>query len=397
MSNVALEDFLKEQFPIGERHSGYIVDMTSVSLADAASGGATSWVHALSLGTFKHPFWGDMKFTPERIQRFALSVLNRVRGIDPSINYSHETDEAAGWVKSAEARSDGLWLLVEWTKAAAEKIRNKEFRYFSSEFADEWEDPATGTKHKDVILGGGLTNRPFIKNLVPVNLSELYDKEGKENEPMKELLKALGLAEDASDEDATAALNKLLADAKEEGKKLAEPPPPKTDEPALDDKTKEIIRLAEESPVVKELVDQVAELKAERRLSEVKSLVEGWGVNSRGKYALPEAITPKLSEAMVAMPIEQRQAFAEVMNHILEKGLVKLGEKGRTRTASDNDDPAETTAAAEIDARVKKLMEDDPKLDFGEAYSQVSQDTELFDRYRRESISGLADEEEVEA
>ena len=152
----------------------YVTDLTrGKSLSDGVN---EQWVHALPLGEYEHPLHGKLTFTPERIKRFVQSVKDRVRGIDPDIDYDHKLDaskgnKAAGWVKDAEERENGLWLLVEWTKQAAEEIRDKAYRYFSTEYADTWKD-ATGKEHADVVLGGGLTNRPFMKNLDPINLSE---------------------------------------------------------------------------------------------------------------------------------------------------------------------------------------------------------------------------------
>src|SRR5690606_123749 len=114
-----------------------------------------SWVHALSLGTFEHPLHGTVTITPERVQRLADGVNNRVRGQDLDVDYDHKarTGEAAGWVRKAEARPDGLWLFVEWTKEALGKIKSRAYRYFSSEFVEKWKDPKSGTVHKDVLFG----------------------------------------------------------------------------------------------------------------------------------------------------------------------------------------------------------------------------------------------------
>jgi hypothetical protein len=127
-----------------------------------------SWIHALALGKFNHPTHGEIEITPERVERFADNVNNRVRGIDIDIDYDHKAKDtaAAGWVRAAQSRDDGLWLQVDWTDRAKAAIKSKEYRYFSPEYRDEWNE------HKDVLFGGGLTNRPFLKDLVPLNLSE---------------------------------------------------------------------------------------------------------------------------------------------------------------------------------------------------------------------------------
>src|ERR1700743_791798 len=113
-----------------------------------------------------------MKFDQEKIQQFADGVNTKVRGIDLDVDYDHKgkTDKAAGWVKEAKVASDGLRLRVEWTPEGAKAVKDKEYRYFSPEFKDTWKD-ARGVEHKNVLFGGALTNRPYLKDLIPVTLS----------------------------------------------------------------------------------------------------------------------------------------------------------------------------------------------------------------------------------
>ena len=380
MSYVDLTDVV----PAPERHSGYLVDLSSVIFEEGET--PTSWVHALSLGEFKHPLWGKIKMTADRIRRFAANVNNGVRGIDLAIDYNHRAgEEAAGWVRQAEARGDGLWLLVEWTEKAAERIRNKEFRYFSSEFVDEWVSE-TGQKFKDVILGGGLTNRPFLKNLLPVNLSELYpegkEKE-KENESMKlneQLREALELSEDATEQDALDAIKALQE---------TEETPPK-EEPPVAPTDPEIAKLLEESPQVKALVDEVAELRAARHFDEVRRLTESWSTHSTKKFALPPAATTKLEELLQSTGSEVHAKLSEAIDAILENGLVSLEEKGGRKPPGE---PGEDSATAEVMSRVKKLQEDNESMTFADAYAEVSRDEELWTRYRKETIAGHISEE----
>src|SRR5690348_2984540 len=97
----------------------------------------------MPLGTYEHPLHGKIDITPERIARFAENVRNNVREIELDIDYDHKANggDAAGWVRQAEARPDGLWILVEWTKSAYGKIKERAYRYFSPEFVDEWTHP----------------------------------------------------------------------------------------------------------------------------------------------------------------------------------------------------------------------------------------------------------------
>jgi hypothetical protein len=163
------------------KHFGYMVDLTGLQFADGANGSPTSWIQCMPLGTYEHPFFGEIDFTPEKLKQFAASVHNQVRGTELDIDYDHKMNsgEAAGWVKDAEVReSEGLWILVEWTKTAAEKIKEKAYKYFSPEFADKWKHPKTGAIYENVLFGGGITNRPFLKDILPLNLSELVQESG---------------------------------------------------------------------------------------------------------------------------------------------------------------------------------------------------------------------------
>jgi Mu-like prophage I protein len=150
----------------------FLVDMAKIQLNDSGP----TWIQGFPLGTWHHPTHGEISITPERVKRFAEGVAKRVRGQDLNIDYDHQAGEAAGWVRAAEDRGrDGLWLSVDWTPTARQQLSEKKYRYFSPEFQDEWENPAQpGVKHQDVLFGGALTNRPFLKGIVPINLSEAF-------------------------------------------------------------------------------------------------------------------------------------------------------------------------------------------------------------------------------
>lgn len=131
-------------------------------------------------------------------------------GIDLVIDYEHQTDFsknngqkaiAAGWIKELQARPDGIWARVEWTAAAAQHIRAKEYRYISPTFAHAKD----GTVLR--ILRAALTNSPAL------NLTALASQQkgnAEMNEFLKALLKALGLPEDAKTETALAKIKALV-------------------------------------------------------------------------------------------------------------------------------------------------------------------------------------------
>lgn len=121
---------------------------------------------ALPWGTWTHPRYGKLVFNQEIGDQIVRNFKARVTGVDLAIDYSHESEkEAAGWITELNSRPDGLYLTVRWTPDAAHAIRTGKWRYFSAElFGEEvWTHPKTGVTHQWVLMGGALTNRPFIK------------------------------------------------------------------------------------------------------------------------------------------------------------------------------------------------------------------------------------------
>lgn len=111
---------------------------------------------------------------------------------------------AAGWVKALEIRAGAIWGRTEWTPAGAASVANREYRYISPVF---YYDKPTGRIVQ--LLSIGLTNRP---NLRLMALNQEGANPPQEAVMLKKLLKALGLAEDASEETALNAIGTLQGD-----------------------------------------------------------------------------------------------------------------------------------------------------------------------------------------
>lgn len=138
---------------------------------ELAEGSATAPVQILKAGVFAHPFYGLMRITPQVLQEMVQNFDQDVRRQRLPIDYFHESDGmAAGWFTRIYTLADGneLWGDAEFTPKAQQMLRDKEVAYFSADFYFEWEDPETGTVYKNVLNGGGLVNRPFIKGMKPV-------------------------------------------------------------------------------------------------------------------------------------------------------------------------------------------------------------------------------------
>lgn len=129
------------------------------------------------------------------------------------IDENHATDLAAptgkeaparGWIKEMQARDDGIWGRVEWTKAGRELVADRAYRGISPVMtlnADK--------KTVRMIPRASLVNLPNLRGMNALHQEQPMG-------PMPKLAAALGLGEDAS-EDAILAAIKALKDKKPEG------------------------------------------------------------------------------------------------------------------------------------------------------------------------------------
>lgn len=170
-------------------------------------------VQVLRVGKFNHPKYGEFEITTKILSELKQNFDNKVRGVDLAVDYFHKSDEeAAGWFTELFLSDDTqeLWGKVDWTKIARMKFADREIRYFSPDFAFKWTDPESGIAYNNVLFGGGLTNRPFVKDMAAIVAAEEKDMALSLAELEKKVLK---LSEDGAGlADKHAALQKAHSD-----------------------------------------------------------------------------------------------------------------------------------------------------------------------------------------
>jgi phage I-like protein len=206
---------------------------------------------------------GDFEVRSEDLELYAESLRNHP--IDASFDYDHSfldrgDTRAAGWIDKTSVRVEGDKILadVDWTPSAAKAIREGEYKYVSPEFVALKRDDAGVITQQPKLIAAGLTNRPFLKTLGQVALSDKtlrdlaaeqnpfrviddkaaerlaayfsVDKQdvialagGRTPDPkpsqeddmstLKDTAKALGLSEDATEQDVITAVQALKATA----------------------------------------------------------------------------------------------------------------------------------------------------------------------------------------
>lgn len=191
------------------------------------------WVEAMPARTYQTPFYGEVPITVDKLANFVNNFKSNVRGQEIPVDFEHgldraKGDKAAGWFKdvkvdvsSDDPKQFSLWALVDFTNEAKDEIKDKQWKYVSLDWEDEWQDN-DGKKFSDVIAALGLTNRPIAKKTLPINFSEKMWKE-------------------LDDEDKKLFAN-VVIDRLNESKEwehsepgTGNPPAPKTDEDGSDD------------------------------------------------------------------------------------------------------------------------------------------------------------------
>ncbi|HYE71577.1 MAG TPA: phage protease [Aquabacterium sp.] len=292
---------------------------------ELAAGAKTSWVTLTRVGEFSDPRYGRFAITAGMLQQMVSNFDKRVLGQDVFIDVSHRpSDGAAGKVLKLAVETGRLRALVEWTPFGIEAIRTRGFTYLSAEFHEKFCDNEKQLQHGCVLLGAGLTIRPVIKQLDPVQLGvddgdhvdgariaispallrELTQLSTESDmghlEQLKAKLLALGLSE--------AVVTKLLAEAE---KQLAA---------AADDKAKDAIVLAWEDT-------------GKAVQGEIKKLGGAGGGNVTITLAAPQAVNV---EDAVAKALAQRDeqaataATAVATKHKLLADTIRAGDSTLT-------------------------------------------------------------------
>ncbi|MFC5049239.1 phage protease [Rubritalea spongiae] len=131
---------------------------------------------------------------------------------------SHDLDqktEAYGWLQELRERNGQIEGRIEWTDIGEAAIRNKRYKFFSTEYDAQDLEVIEKGKVRPVCLSGlALTNRPNNKGGRPISNR---DAEGDEfddkstNNDMKTLAEKLGLAPEATEDEILAKVGKLQA------------------------------------------------------------------------------------------------------------------------------------------------------------------------------------------
>ncbi|MCU0732000.1 MAG: phage protease [Hyphomonas sp.] len=174
------------------------------SSASAAGATAPEWIHLLPVDGTGLIQTDDSRgpYTAADLQSIIDASFAETDRLP--IDQNHALDLAAprgmpspasGWIVEMQARADGIWGRVEWTREGAELVAGKAYRAISPVLL-----LGRGEKVVRAIPRASLVNRPNLKGLVSLNSPQ------EETIPMDQIAEALGLKAGASVEDVLAAI-----------------------------------------------------------------------------------------------------------------------------------------------------------------------------------------------
>lgn len=349
MTQLVERGFFKSQIILATPHMGGKPENPSGKPQNLANPD----VQVLRVGKFDHPIYGEFEITKTILAEMKSNFDAKIRGVDIAFDYFHESDkEASGWPTDLYLNADGneLWAHVDWTPAAQQKLAEREIRYFSPDFAFEWKDPESGKIFKNVLFGGGLTNRPFVKEMAAIVAAETKEETMK----LEELEKAVKkLAEEGGDLKAQhEALKKdhdeLKKKHEEVKAKLAEHEPPVAEEKAegevedgaedVESLKKKLVEMSEHS---KKLEKELMDMKEGKKLAEKEA-----------------SFNVLLSEGKAC--VAQKDAFMKGDMHAFAKlsQPLNLSERGSSESVKDD----ETDLAVRVLKLAEELHKKDPQV-----------------------------------
>jgi len=159
--------------------------MLEAAVVDTPSldGGNEIWIEALPARIYHTPQYGPVEISRDKLDRFVNNFASNVRGQEIATDFDHGMDrakgnQASGWYREFAVKPSlddptqvSLFARIELTDDASKELKDKKWKYFSLEWDDEWMDNG-GQFHTDVVTGGGFTNKPIAKNVMPINFSE---------------------------------------------------------------------------------------------------------------------------------------------------------------------------------------------------------------------------------
>ena len=226
----------------------------------------------LPVGEFYDKRYGRVSITPEKIQQMAEN-FGKCPAYEVPVKLGHSDGaKSPGKVIGVEAKPEGLEITMSVDADTAQAINNKQYRYMSAEFDEDYHDKKTGDNVGAVLLGAALVNQPAHPYVAPLVLADDINPEQERNDNSMNELEDLRLQLSDMKAQKAQAEAELKAEREESAKKLAD---------------------LEASN--KALLEERERIETARNKAEVKSFCDNW--TAKG---IPPVVVEKVKPLLLA-------------------------------------------------------------------------------------------------
>ena len=179
----------------------------------------------LPVGEFYDKRYGRVSITPEKVKQMAEN-FGKCPAYEVPVKLGHSDGaKSPGKVIGVEAKDNGLEITMSVDTETAKAINDKQYRYMSAEFDEDYHDKKTGERVGAVLLGAALVNQPAHPYVAPLVLAD--DIEGNDNsmselEDLRLQLSDMKAQKAQAEAELKAEREKHSKEAEESAKKLAD-------------------------------------------------------------------------------------------------------------------------------------------------------------------------------
>jgi hypothetical protein len=123
-------------------------------------------IQVLPVGVFNHPTYGTVDLSPGVLDEIVANFNAQTYGQTLPISIEHDPNSgAAGHITGLIRNDDGsVDATVDWNPHGRQALAEDRFRYISPELRTDWLNPITRAKAANLLVGAGLTTRPYFKS-----------------------------------------------------------------------------------------------------------------------------------------------------------------------------------------------------------------------------------------
>jgi len=127
----------------------------------------------LPVGRFYDKRYGEINISSEKIKKMADN-FGKFPAYEVPVKLGHNDGaKSPGKVIAVEAKDSGLEITMLVDAETAKNINDKQYRYMSAEFEDDYLNKETGEKVGPVLLGAALVNQPANPFVQPLKLADV--------------------------------------------------------------------------------------------------------------------------------------------------------------------------------------------------------------------------------